>query len=118
MAKGEVTIESLLAENEALKNQLADLATVSAENETLKAEIEALKLQLEKSGKTAKIVPGTYKSKKHNITIQFVAGALKVRNGQEILDSAEVIKNEDKQYTSLLDHLIEVGAGIIEEVKE
>lgn len=111
-------LEELKAENEAMKKQLVYFADLATENEVLKAENEALKLQAEKGSKIAKIVPGTYTSKKHKKTIQFVAGALKVRYNYELLDSAEVIKNKNGEFTDLLDHLIEIGAGNIQEITE
>jgi DNA repair exonuclease SbcCD ATPase subunit len=120
MAK-EITLEEAKAEITALKGQLAELATTPAqlqealeEIETLKSENAELKLLAEKGAKGAKAIPGTYKSKLHKKEIRFKDGMLKTAIDGKLVDSAEVIKNEDGKYTKVLDFFIEVGASVIE----
>ena len=120
MAK-EITLEEAKAEIEALKSQLVELAespsqlqTALEENESLKAEIAELKLVSDKVSKKTNVVPGTYKSKAHKKTIRFKDGMIQTNVNGHLVDSAEVIKNEDGKYTDVLDFFIEVGAGVIE----
>ncbi len=120
MAK-EITLEEAKAEIAALKSQLVELAespsklqTALEENESLKAEIAELKLVTDKVSQKTNVVPGTYKSKAHKKTIRFKDGMVKTNVNGHLVDSSEVIKNEDGKYTEVLDFFIEVGAGVIE----
>jgi regulator of replication initiation timing len=120
MAK-EITLEEAKAEIAALKSQLVELAespsqlqTALEENESLKAEIAELKLVTDKVSQKTNVVPGTYKSKAHKKTIRFKDGMVKTNVNGHLVDSTEVIKNEDGKYTEVLDFFIEVGAGVIE----
>jgi hypothetical protein len=120
MAK-EITLEEAKAEIAALKSQLVELAespsqlqTALEENESLKAEIAELKLVTDKVSQKTNVVPGTYKSKAHKKTIRFKDGMVKTNVNGHLVDSIEVIKNEDGKYTEVLDFFIEVGAGVIE----
>ena len=119
------TDEQLKAENEALKVQLeaiaqapSELQALKEENEALKAKVEELQTLLAKEALVSKAVPGTYYSKKHKKTIAFKDGARKTRVGLEVIDSAELIKNENNKYTDALDNLIELGASFIVEVEK
>lgn len=124
MAK-EITLEQALEENKALKEQLKALIELPSkleeallENEVLKSENEELKLVADKGAKIAKIIPGTYTSKKHKVSIRFKDGMVKSSVNGKLVDSAEVIKNKDGKYTQYLDFCIEVGASVIEIVEK
>jgi hypothetical protein len=120
MAK-EITLEEAKAEIAALKIQLELLVNTPFQlqealerNESLKAEIAELKLVTDKVSQKTNVVPGTYKSKAHKKTIRFKDGMVKTNVNGHLVDSSEVIKNEDGKYTEVLDFFIEVGAGVIE----
>jgi hypothetical protein len=96
----------------------AELQKALEENETLKAKVAELEVLVSKENALSRAVPGTYYSKKHKKTIAFKDGARKTRVGLEVIDSAELIKNEDGKYKEALDHLIEIGASFIVEVEK
>lgn len=124
MAK-EITLEEAKAQIDALTSQLEALAETPAqlqtgleENEALKAKVAELEILVSKEKGLSRAVPGTFYSKKHKKTIAFKDGARKTRVGLEVIDSAELIKNEDGKYTDALNHLIELGASFIVEVEK
>lgn len=107
--------DNLIAEKE---NQIAELEGKIAELEATVAEKDAeiIKIQSETTNLT-KEVPGTYKSKKHKVTVRFRKGFVNTRYKGGIIPSSELIKNEDGKYTEFLDHLIEIGFGGFQKVK-
>lgn len=106
------------AEIEALNGQLALTAESVAKVDALETENAELKLLVSKETLVSKAVPGTFKSKKHGVTIRFKDGARKTRVGLDVIDSAELMKNEGGKYTDALNHLIELGASFIEVVEK
>ena len=117
-----VIIEHLNAELTA-SNEVAEAAKKAAEE--MSAELDAIKAnhaaQLdavqEKVQEITKSVPGTYKSKKHNVTIRFKDGFVKTRVKDVIIPSAELLKNKGGDFTDFLDNLIAIEYGGIEILK-
>lgn len=108
----ELTLESAI-------ERIAELEAVIVEKDQ---EIESLKNTVNETShvieKKLHIVPGTYKSKEHGVTIKFKDGFTKTRVGGEIIASSEIIKNKGGIYTEFLDNLIKIQYGGIEEVKK
>ena len=132
VAETVLTIEQATARIETLETELEAANAIIAEQaakleapcECGNTEVEALKARLaefeanaQKASVITKEVPGTYKSKKHNVEIRFKPGFINTRIGHEIIASAELIKNSKGIYTEELDRLIEIGYGGIEIVK-
>jgi C4-type Zn-finger protein len=131
--KNPTTLEDALVAIEALKsNHAAELEASQKVAEAAQKEVEELTTELglikEKHAKEldeakdqvrkfTKSVPGTYKSKDHNVTIRFKDGHVKTRVKGELVLSEDLIKNKGGKHTEFLDHLIEIGYGGIEEVK-
>lgn len=103
------SIEDLTA---AHTKEVEELNAVLTSNEE---EIEGLNEQIEQlKGENAKAtgeVPGTYTAKSKKV-YRFKKGVFRARIKGEIVESVDLLK-DSKQ----MEHLISIGAGIIEEVK-
>jgi septal ring factor EnvC (AmiA/AmiB activator) len=114
-------IKALQQENEALKAQTVSLIEANEQKTAeLKAEIEKLQTEL-KEAKQANVaftkeVVGTYKSKKHGVTVSFKKGHLQTRIKGKLVSSTEIMENSEK-YADVLDDLIEIKYAGLQIVK-
>jgi len=116
MAKKEVTIEMLQAENEALKAELVAKNEELTKIESLETESKALKAELEEKNALINELRATPPSGEK--TFEHGGKTYKVKTGKFSFEGETVTADQLCENTEMQKALIEIEAGFIEEVAE